>query len=467
MKSILLFWLFWWGLSVNIPQAFPQEVLSQGALTLEECIDVALKRRPELDVATLDVLNSEYQVKEATSYYYPRLNFSTGYTRFMGPENFTANVDITQVTAPLNEFLPSAGIPITLPLTLEQEFQAGKTNWFNVTFDLNQPVYTFGRIEEGIKQARIGRSIAFNQKEKKKEEIIFEVKRGYYQLLFSKKLLDLTREAEAGADVVVRMVKIDYETSIPEKEEKGTTRLDYLKARNFLAEVKVRLSEAGKNVKLAELGLKMAIGMDPSLPLKVTEVPLESLPHDRNSGEMKEWTLERNLDIKNLRLGVELFDSKRKSASKEYLPKIGIQGQYIGPEDRFGTPNFWYAGIGITMPIFDGFSTRAKVGQAEVQFNKAKAQKSLLESALVVQIDRLNTDLTEFRERVGIFKMAVMEAQERAQLAADGYAVGSTEYDELLLAQRSELEVKSGYLQSLYHYYRTKAELEFVSGAPR
>jgi len=54
-----------------------------------------------------------------------------------------------------------------------------------------------------------------------------------------------------------------------------------LKARNFLAEVKVRLSEAGKNVKLAELGLKMAIGMDPSLPLKVTEVPLESLPHDR------------------------------------------------------------------------------------------------------------------------------------------------------------------------------------------
>jgi outer membrane protein TolC len=197
----------------------------------------------------------------------------------------------------------------------------------------------------------------------------------------------------------------------------------------------------------------------------VVEVPLESLPLGIwNLGEMKEATLGRNIDLKNSKLGVELYDSKRRAAKKEYLPKIGIQGQYVGPEDRFGTPNFWYAGIGITMPIFDGFSTQAKVGQAETQFLKAKSQKSLLESALTVQLDHLNTNLIELKERISILQTAIKEAQERTQLAADGYAVGSTEYDELLFAQRNELEMKSAYLQSLYLYQTTKSEIEFISG---
>lgn len=461
MKRILILLLIF-EISMNIASAFPEETVSDKVLTLEECIEVALKRRPELEMATLDILNSEYQIKEATSNYYPHLNVSAGYTRFNRPERVGFDVDISEFTRSVEKQLP---FPIHLPTSIAQEVEIGRTNWVPVTVDLIQPVYTFGRIEEGVKQSRLGRSIAVNQKEKKKEEIIFDVKKGYYQFLFTKELFELTKEAEARTGVVVKMVKIAYETSIPEKDEKGTTRLDYLKARNFHSEVRTRLSEADKNIKLAELELKMTMGVDPSLHLKVVEVPLESLPLGIwNLGEMKEATLGRNIDLKNSKLGVELYDSKRRAAKKEYLPKIGIQGQYVGPEDRFGTPNFWYAGIGITMPIFDGFSTQAKVGQAETQFLKAKSQKSLLESALTIQLDHLNTNLIELKERISILQTAIKEAQERTQLAADGYAVGSTEYDELLFAQRNELEMKSAYLQSLYLYQTTKSEIEFISG---
>jgi len=143
--------------------------------------------------------------------------------------------------------------------------------------------------------------------------------------------------------------------------------------------VKARLSEANKNLKLAELGLKMAVGVNPDETLEVlsvVEIPLESIPMTLlNSEVMKEKTRERNIDLKNLDLGVQLFDAKRRAARKEYLPKIGLQGQYVGPEDRYGTENFWYLGIGITMPLFDGFSTKAKIGQAEAQFQKTKGQK--------------------------------------------------------------------------------------------
>ena len=447
------------GISVGAPGAFSQEKPTHSPLTLEECIHLALRNRPELEMAKLDVGNAEQQIKEATSYYYPRLNFNAGYTRFNQASEFDADIDITEIKNRLGPF------GTNLPNQLPQQIAVGKTDWYYLSLDLNQPIYTFGRIEEGVQQARIGYSMTLNQKEKKRREIILEVKKGYYQFLLTKEIHQLVKEAEAKTDVVGRMVKIAYETSVPEKGEKGTTRIDYLKAKNFHSEVKARLSEANKNLKLAELGLKMAVGLNPDKVLSVVEIPLESISITLlNSEMMKERIRERNIDLKNLDLGVQLFDSKRRAAKNEYLPKIGLQGQYIGPEDRYGTENFWYLGIGITMPLFDGFSTRAKVGQAEAQFQKTKGQKLLLEKALSVQIDHLHTTLMELRERIEILQGAIKEARERTQLAADGYAAGITEYDELLLAQRAELEIKSAYLQGLYLYHTTMFEMELISG---
>lgn len=466
MKRSSLFWIICLCLEWVIVSAagFSQEVFQEKALSLEECIQVALKKRPELEISNLDILNAEFQIKEAQSNYYPRVNLNAGYTRFNQPLKIEADIDVRSLTKDVNPALEQLGFE-PLPAFIPQDLSIGKRDWFAVNLDLTQPIYTFGRIKEGVNQARIGRSLAVTQKEKKRAEIILEVKKGYYQFLAAKEALHLLKETEAGVGVVVKMVKIAYETAVPEKEEKGTTRLDYLKARNFHSEVKAKLSEMNKNFRLAELALKMAMGLDASAPLKVAEIPLEGLPINIWSlGELKERTLTKNSDLKSVDLGVQFFDSRRKTASKEYFPKVGLFGNYVGPEDRFGNNNVWNAGIGLTMPLFEGFQTKAKIGQAEAQFQKIRGQKLILEKALSVQIEYLSTNLIELRERIQIFQSAIKEAQERTSLASDGYAAGITEYDELLLAQKAELEAKSIYLQTLFNYQMIKSEIEFVSG---
>jgi outer membrane protein TolC len=289
----------------------------------------------------------------------------------------------------------------------------------------------------------------------------------YCQFLAAKEMVQLLKEAETRANVVSKMVKIAYETAVPEKEGKGTTRVDYLKARNFLSEIKVKLGEMEKNLKLAELGLKMAMGLDPSASLILAEIPLEGLQRvEWNLKELKETSLSKNIDLRSADLGVQFYESKRKAASKEYLPKIGIFGQYIGPEDRFGNNDVWYVGVGVTLSLFDGFLTRAKVGQAEAQFQKIRGQRLLLEKALSVQTDHLNMNLTEVKERMALLRAAIQEAQERVSLASEGYAAGITEFDDLLYAQKSELEMKSNYLQGLLLYQVTKSEIELILGIP-
>lgn len=458
---LIFFFLSGWGSGYSA--SFAQEASGERGWTLNECIQMALKNRPELEISNLEIIQAEHLVKEAASYYYPHLSLTAGYTRFNKPSTFEVEVDVSEIARKVNVPLSVYGLEI--PYFLQQEFTVGTRNWFAATVDFNQPLYTFGRIEEGVKQARIGHSIALNQKEKKRGEVIHEVKRGFYQYLFAREMLELIKEAEARSGIITQMVKIAYETFIPEKEEKGTTRLDYLKARNFQSEIKARLSEARKNLHLTELALKMAIGVNTARPLKVAELSLDSIPPaPLNWEELKKGTFERNPDLKNLQLGIQLYDSKRKAARKEYFPTVGLQGQYVGPEDRFGMKNFWYAGIGIHMPLFDGFQTKARVGQAEAAFHKIKSRKMVVESAMSVQIDHLQATLTELKERIEILRTGVKEAGERMQLAADGYAASITEYDDLLLSQKSDLEMKATHLQILFLLQIVKSEIEFISG---
>jgi len=160
---------------------------------------------------------------------------------------------------------------------------------------------------------------------------------------------------------------------------------------------------------------------------------------------------------------VELFDSKRKSASKEYLPKIGIQGQYIGPEDRFGTRTSGTQGWNNMRSSMGSPQGRRSARQ---KFNSTgEAQKSLLESALVVQIDRLNTDLTEFRKGWHL-QDGGHGGQERAQLAADGYAWGVRSMTNFSCAKeraRSEIRLSPEPLSLLSN----KGRARICFGAPR
>lgn len=443
---------------------------SSATLSLEDCIHLALKNRVELRIASKDIENSKEQIKEAKSYYLPRLNLNAGYTHFNEPIEIDTNLDISAVASKYNSavaFLTGQfGFPLQpIPNALHEEFKIGKTNWTALSVNLTQPVYTFGRIEEAVKQAKTGRSIAENQKDRKRMEIITEVKKAYYQYLFLREVGKVLSDADATAGIVTRMVKIAYETSSPDKDEKGTTRVDYLQARNFHSEIKAKLVETNSALDSAEVALKYALGVNIDSGLSLKEASLDSLPTTFLDSRGIETALEKNADLKTVKLGVQLYDSKRRAAKNEYFPKIGIQGQYIGPEDRFGIKNSWFIGIGLEMTLFDGFLTKAKVAQSRIQFEKVKDQQVTLEQAISAQTSGLQKALARLEEKIKILKPTLEEARERVDLASDGFSAGLIEYEKVLYAQKTELEMKAAYLQTLFLYHTMKSDLEFLSGS--
>ena len=362
---------------------------------------------------------------------------------------------------------PLLGVTLQpIPNTLFQEFTVGKTDWTALSLNLTQPLYTFGRIEEAVKQAKLANSIAENQKDRKRMEIVTEVKKAYYQYLFLREMAGILADGEVKAGVVSKMVKIAYETSTPDKDDKGTTRVDYLQARNFHSEIKSKLIETNNALNSAEIALKYALGINVDSGLSLKEASLDSIPitpfDSKGAGEA---ALERNSDLKTLKLGVQLYDSRRRAAKDEYFPKIGVQGQYVGPEDRFGIKNSWFVGVGLDMTLFDGFLTKTKVAQSRIQFEKIKDQQVVLEQAISAQTSGLQKTLIGLVDRIKVLHPALEETRERINLASEGYSAGLIEYEKVLYAQKTELEMRAAYLQSLFLYHTMKCDLEFLSGS--
>ncbi|RPJ09992.1 MAG: hypothetical protein EHM36_03730, partial [Deltaproteobacteria bacterium] len=98
----------------------------------------------------------EEQIKEAKSLYYPRLNLSAGYTHFNEPVTIDVDINISKVAGPFNLAIPQVvqfGIVLDpIPNALHQEFTLGETEWAALSLNLIQPLYTFGRIKEAVKQ---------------------------------------------------------------------------------------------------------------------------------------------------------------------------------------------------------------------------------------------------------------------------------------------------------------------------
>jgi len=90
-------------LIAGITPAFGQDLSGRDyGLNLEECIKLALKNRIELRIASKDIENSKEQIKEAKSFYYPRLNLNAGYTHFNKPLPIDVDIDIRSAAAPYN-----------------------------------------------------------------------------------------------------------------------------------------------------------------------------------------------------------------------------------------------------------------------------------------------------------------------------------------------------------------------------
>jgi len=434
--------------------------------SIQQAVDYANKNNVQVKNALLDVKLQQQVNREVTSNAYPHINANLGST-------YNPNV-ATQV---IPNFISPATYQVLIdegvkgnngPIEMPSEFgfiaaQFGTKYSTTAGISLSQILFD-GQVFVGLQ----ARSTTLNWKEKNvevTEEIIkTNIHKVYYQLVVSKTQIELL---DANIDRIKKLqhdTKIMYDNGFAEKldADKITVQLTNLQSE------KVKVLNTVSN---GYYGLKVLMGMPVSDELVLTD----TLSYDQIRDGLLEasmYSYEDRKEYQFAELGKKLNEYNIKRYKLSQIPTLSLNGNYAKNAQRdkfnFFNKDSWYTissvGLNLSIPIFNGFFTKSKIQQAQIELQKTENQID----ALKLSIDNeVATAKNNFRSAISTldFQKENMALAERVyDQTKKKYEVGTGSQLEITNAQTDLKAAQTNYITALYDAIIAKTDFLKATG---
>jgi outer membrane protein len=435
----ILAWLLVWAPGRGgLSQDKPEEKLT---LTLEKSISLALSQNPAYLASQERVDAAQSRVRQAAAQFFPSLNA-------LGQDNLDRKVFVIE-------------FPSLIPGGRSQRIPFDFTKNYQLTLNLNVPIYTGGRLSAGYRQARFGLLASQESVRQTNQETVFNVKKGFFNYLVAREYVKVTEEALSLAEKTLGNVKNMYDVGM-------ASRLDLLRAEVNAANLKPPVIQARNNVKIAEAGLKTLLGLDVSQAVDIVG-ELAYKPAEASLEESLAAALANRPEISQLNYQRMIAQEMKKIAVAGGLPSVAISGNYNywGDYLRF-TPNSWESfysfNLVVNIPIFNGFQTPAQVAEAKATIRELEqAQKGLTDS-IKFEVESAILNLNQARESLLSQEKNIEQALEGVRVAELNYAEGLATILDVDAAHVALTEARTNRLRAVYDYEIALAMLDKAKG---
>ena len=201
-----------------------------------------------------------------------------------------------------------------------------------------------------------------------------------------------------------------------------------------------------------------------SLPAtELTEV--SQLPEFRDSLDYANRTEIKLLDNQD-----KLLSLQRKAYVSEYYPTLSLTGNYTYSSQSNGfdflSPNstaigFGSSAVGLTLrvPIFNGFLTRSKIRQADVEIRKAREDRKESTNSLNLAYENAKIQLSNNMNTIKAQRKNAQLAEEIYRSTQNNYNNGLASLTDLLETENSLTEAQNSYTQALLNYKIAEIQL--------
>jgi outer membrane protein TolC len=124
----------------------------------------------------------------------------------------------------------------------------------------------------------------------------------------------------------------------------------------------------------------------------------------------------------------------------------------------------WNAGVAITIPVFDGFSTKAKVDAAKARYAQAVLEKDNLGDQIAVDIRSACLDLKQAESIINSSKDNIEEAKEAVRISEVSYDNGEGTNLDVLDTEISLSQIEKNLSEGIYDYLMARANLDRTMG---
>jgi len=422
--------------------------ISHGEIwNLEKCINFALKRNKNLINKKRELEISGRNVANAYGNFLPSIKLEG--SKVLAESKVETQMQSYEL-APIPE-TSLLGISGVTTETYEQDMISN----YQYSLSASQPIFMGGSLFYNLKNKKIEKNISFYKLKDEKMNLIFDISSTYYNLIYTKSMLDNVNESIEIVKEQVEMVKARYESG-------EASNLDLLQTKvelNKLYPQKIKLKSAYKNGKrnlMNILGLKSkeSFQIDPNFKML-------SLKNKENYSKLFKFAQNNYPGLKILELKSKALDNTEIMTKGSYLPKILLTGSFGQQKEEWN--DNWSDNYNLMLTfswnIFDGLNRETNL--ANVYTNQDILNDSYydlyeqIKTGIRVQFENIK----EATERVQVQEDNLKLAKKNLDMSNESYKEGLIPVLDLMKARLSYNDAKAALIQAKYD--RNLSILEF------
>ena len=464
----------------------PGPVVAEGStLTLAQCRDLALGNNKNLRRGAEELRAAGYQKKEAFAAYLPSIDFAGGY---MYNQKELSMFDSDQLL-PVKTFNiekqgyefnvvknPMTGEPIKVggQFVPEQVAYLPKEaltydihNVFFGAVTLTQPIFMGGKIVAMNKITGYAEELAKSRLDYSVTDVIYAVDAAYWQVV------SLKAKQQLAESYVNLLDTLSHNVSLMIKEGVAT-RSDQLTVDVKLNSARVDLTKVNNGLVLSRMALAQVCGLplDTRFSLADEDAPRITTPAviaDDTPIDMQEVYSRRN-DLRQLELGVKIYEQKAKVVRSEMMPNLALVGAY-----SFSNPNLYNGfknkfngqfsvGAMLTIPIWHWGGNYNKYRAAKAQTNAMRMELDNAKEMIDLQVRQASYKADEALKTRRMTEVNLAKADENLRCADLGFRDGVMTVDNVMEAQTAWLKAHSENIDAAIDVYLCDVYLSKVLG---
>jgi len=443
MKTILLL-LFGFVFTTNL--SAQNENKPTHSFSLEDCVAFAQKNNVQVKNALLAIEAQAQTNREIASAAFPTINTnlsSTDYTK------------IPTSLLPAQIFGGAAGTFIPV--------QFGTKYNTNYGASIQQLLFD-GQVFIALQARSTSMEMQRNNAALTQEIIKANIYKIYYQLSASKTQLNIL---DANIE---RLAKLAHDAEIMYKNG-FAEKLDVDKVSVQLNNLQTEKLKANNSVAIGYMGLKMLMGMPVKDSLVLTDVINEqSLNTDVLAETDFKYSVRKDFQYLNTVKKLSVYNEKRYQLS--YLPSISMSGSYSKNAQRskfdFFQGGSWFTtsliSMNVNLPIFNGFSTDAKIKRTKIELQQVENQIEALKNTIDNELTQAKLNYLSSVATVQFQKKNMQLAETVYSQTKKKFETGTGSNTEISAAQADLVSAQNNFMNALYSALIAKVDLLKASG---
>lgn len=435
------------------------------ALSLEECLRVALSESPTVKVADMEVTRLDYSKREVIGQLLPSVDFSGSYSRTLEKQMMYMNMSgFGGLGGGSAEGDTEGDAPGRASGGGQNGIKVGLDNSYSLGFQASLPLIAPQLWKSiSVSEAQIARSLEAARQSR--QTLVEQVKSAYYTLLLAEDSRKVIGES-------YDMAALTHDTYAKKYAAGAASDYDVLRTSVAMKNIEPELLQADIAIKQALLQLQLLMGVDSSFrfrPATTLSAYEQSMYAEVIANIDADYS--GNADLRLLDLDTKTLEKSLAVKKLAFSPTLALAANYNWTSMNDGTPfkslrwtPYSTIGLSLSVPIFQGGRRWNSLRQTKVQVEEMRLQRQNLERSIAMQVDLAIDNIKINVQQIASCSESVHQADRAHTIMEKSFDIGAASYLDLRDSELALTRARLAYYQAIYNYLVANSKLELLLG---